>query len=393
MKNIKKYLMIPGPTQVPTEVALASAMPMINHRSKDFKDVLLNITTKMKKFYKTEKGEIFVLTSSGTGGMETAIVNTLSPNDKVLVLSIGNFGERFAKICKSYGLDTETIDFEYGSAIDPKVVDERLSKDKNKEIKAVLMQHNETSTGVVNNIEAVAKVIKKHGALIIVDAVSGLLSADLRMDEWGLDVVVSGSQKAFMVPPGIAFIGISERTWDYIEKSKLPKFYYDLKQYKKFVANGETPWTPAISVCFGLNKAIDMLLEEGIENVIKRHEELRNATRAGVRALDGFKLLAKDECASRAVTSVYPKEGVDAEEFRKIVREKYGVVLAGGQGSLKGKIFRISHLGYIDQLDTIAAFAAIEMALVEMGQKIELGKSISAIQESLLNKVAISSKS
>ena len=362
---LKQYLLIPGPTPVPPEVLSALSHPMINHRSADFKAVLTDVTEGLKWSYQT-KNDVLILTASGTGAMEAAIVNTLSPGEKIMILNIGAFGSRFVKIAKAYGLNVDEVKVERGKAADPKVVEQKLKEDRNKEIKAVIFQQNETSTGVLNDVKSIASVVQSHGALVIVDAVSGLLTADLRVDEWGLDVVAAGSQKAFMVPPGLSFVSMSEKAWKAYESSKLPKFYFDLGAAKKFAQTGETPWTPCLTIAFGLQVAFKMLKAEGLENIFKRHDVLANAVRAGVKAL-GFGLLADDSHASRAVTAIVPPAGIDAEALRKTVREKYGVVLAGGQEDLKGKIFRMGHLGYMDKMDIIAAFSALELVSSQMG--------------------------
>lgn len=383
-KPLKQLLLIPGPTPVPHDVAIAGAKPMINHRSADFKKIIQEITGAIQHFLGT-KNDVFTLTSSGTGGLEAAIVNVLAPGEKVLSLSVGSFGERFQKICKTYGIEFEAINYPAGKGIDAKQVAEALAKDKDKKIKAVLLQQNETSTAVLNDVKAVAAEVKKHGALVIVDAVSGFLAAPLEMDAWGLDVVVSGSQKAFMSAPGLAFVAVSARAYEKIDKNPTPRFYFDLRLSKKFFETGETPWTPAVATAQSVHTALMILKEEGAESIFARHARLRNAVRAGVRAL-GFGLLADDSVASPAVTAIVPTADVDAEKFRALVRNEFGVVLAGGQGDLKGKIFRIGHLGYVTELDIISAFAAMEMALVKLGKTVKLGSSVQAIQEVLLDK-------
>jgi len=378
---LKQYLLIPGPTPVPPEVLSALSHPMINHRSSDFKAVLTEVTEGLKWSYQT-KNDVLILTASGTGAMESAIVNTLSPGDKILILNIGAFGSRFVKIAKAYGLNVDEVKVERGKAADPKIVEQKLREDKNKEIKAVIFQQNETSTGVLNDVKSLAAAVHSHGALVIVDAVSGLLTADLKVDEWGLDVVTAGSQKAFMVPPGLSFVSMSEKAWKAYETAKLPKFYFDLGQAKKFAQTGETPWTPCLTIAFGLQVAFKMLKAEGLENIFKRHDVLANAVRAGVKAL-GFGLLADDSHASRAVTAIIPPAGIDAEALRKTVREKYGIVLAGGQEDLKGKIFRMGHLGYMDKMDMIAAFSALELVSSQMGAKVKIGSSVAVVEEML----------
>jgi len=378
---LKQYLLIPGPTPVPPEVLSALSHPMINHRSSDFKTVMTDVTEGLKWSYQT-KNDVLILTASGTGAMESAIVNTLSPGDKILILNIGAFGSRFVKIAKAYGLNVDEVKVERGKAADSKVLEQKLKEDKNKEIKAVLFQQNETSTGILNDVKNLAAAVHSHGALVIVDAVSGLLTADLRVDEWGLDVVAAGSQKAFMVPPGLSFVSMSEKAWKAYESAKLPKFYFDLGAAKKFAQTGETPWTPCLTIAFGLQVSFRMLKAEGLDNIFMRHEKLSNAVRAGVKAL-GFGLLADDSHASKAVTAVIPPAGIDAEALRKACREQYGVVLAGGQEDLKGKIFRIGHLGYMDKMDMIAAFSALEIVGSQMGAKIKLGNAVAAVEEML----------
>ena len=381
MASLKQYLLIPGPTPVPPEVLSALSHPMINHRSSDFKAVLSEVTEGLKWAYQT-KNDVLILTASGTGAMEASLINTLSPGDKIIIANIGAFGARFAKIAKAYGLNVDEIKVERGKAVDPKDIDAKLKADKNKEIKAVVFQQNETSTGVINDVKTIASVVKAHGALIIVDAVSGLLTADLKVDEWGLDVVAAGSQKAFMVPPGLSFVSMSERAWKAYETAKTPRFYFDLGAAKKFAATGETPWTPCLTIAFGMQVSIRMLKAEGLENIFARHEKLSKAVRSGVKAL-GFGLLTEDSCASKAVTPVIPPAGIDAEALRKAVREQFGVVLAGGQEDLKGKIFRIGHLGYIDKMDMVTAFSALEIVGSQMGAKIKMGSAVAAVEEML----------
>lgn len=378
----KEYLMIPGPTPVPVNILSAASKNMINHRGPSFSSMFKEIVEGVKWAYQTSN-DLIVLTSSGTGGMEAAIVNFLSPGDKIVILNIGAFGSRFVKIAKAYGADVVEIKSERGKAADTAKLEEALNSDKNKEIKAVLFQQNETSTGVLNDVAKIASMIKKHGALIIVDAVSGLLTAPLKTDEWGLDVVVSGSQKAFMVPPGLAFISVSSKAWEAHKNAKMPRFYFDLTAAKKFAEIGETPWTPALSVIYAMQESVRILKAEGLDNIFARHEKMQKMARAGLKAL-GLKLLADDSVASKAVTAVFPPEGVEADAMRKLVREKFGVVLAGGQEDLKGKLFRMGHLGYIDQMEVIAAIAALEVALAHLGFSVKKGAGVAAAEEVLL---------
>lgn len=379
-KLIKYNLMIPGPTPVPTRILAAMNHDMIGHRGPLFSAVMKEVMEDLKWAYET-KNDIFVYPCSGTGGMETAVVNTLSPGDKVIVLNIGNFGSRFAKICKAYGADVNDVKFERGKAADPAVLEAELKKGP---VKAVLFQQNETSTGVLNNVETLAKVVRENQgeALIIVDAVSGMMAAPLKTDEWELDVVVSGSQKAFMVPPGIAAVSISARAWKAYEVSKCPKHYWDWALMKEEAPKGHTYTTPPESLIFGMREGLRMLKEEGRENVFARHKFNRDLCRAAARGL-GLKLLADDAHASPAVTAIFPPEGIDGEEVRKLMRDDFNVEVAPGQSELKGKIFRIGHLGYVDSLDIIGAFAALEVLFKRLGAKINFGAGVLAAMEML----------
>lgn len=354
----KQYLMIPGPTMVPERVLRAMVREMINHRGPEFAKILTDVTEGVKKCFKT-KNDLFIIPSSGSGAMESAAVNVLSEGDDVLVLNIGAFGSRWAKILKAFRANVDEIKFEHGKSADIKTVEKKL---KEKKYEAVFFQHNETSTGVLNDVKLLAQVIKKYDTLIVVDAVSGLLTSDLRTDEWGLDVVVAASQKAFMLPPGLSFISFSKKAWLAYEKAKMPRFYWDFKSMKDWADKGQNPFTPPVSLYYGLVEALKMIEEEGLENVFERHKKLRDMTHAGLKKLN-LKLLASDTDASCAVTAVFPPENIAADDLRKKVKEKYGVVLAGGQEDLKGKIFRIGHLGYCSETDIMVAIDAISKCL------------------------------
>ncbi|MEW6556663.1 MAG: alanine--glyoxylate aminotransferase family protein [Elusimicrobiota bacterium] len=355
---MKQYLMIPGPTMVPERILRAMVREMINHRGPEFKELLLKVTDGVKKCFKTEN-DLFIIPSSGTGGMEAAVVNILSEGDDVLVLNIGAFGSRWTKILKAFRANVDELKFERGKSADIETIESKL---KEKKYKAVFFQQNETSTGVLNHVKSVAEIIKKYDALIVVDAVSGLLTADLKTDEWGLDVVVAASQKAFMLPPGLSFVSFSKKAWQYYEKSKMPKFYWDFKLMKDFADKGQNPVTPPVSLYYGLEESLKMLEEEGLENVFDRHKKLKDLARNGLKKI-GLKLLASDEIASCAVTAVFPPENVAADDLRKKVKQNYGVVLAGGQEELKGKIFRIGHLGYCTETDIMVSLDAISKCL------------------------------
>ncbi len=374
----KEYLMIPGPTPVPGDVLSAMSKQMVGHRGPVFAKIYKEAEEGIKWAHQTSNDLLFV-TGSGTAGMEASVANMFSAGDKVLVANIGNFGDRFVKICKAYSLDVIDLKFERGKAADPAKVDKALSE--NKGVKGLLFQQNETSTAVLNDIESIAKVAGKHDVLTIVDAISGLLTAPLETDKWGLDVVISGSQKAFMVPPGLAFVSVSSKAWKYCESSKLPKHYWDFGTLKNYSGKGQTYTTPPETLFFALVESFKILKKEGLQNIFKRHEVNMKAMRAGVRAL-GRGLLAEDSCASRAVTAIIPPDGIDGEQVRSEIR-KYGVEVAPGQGDLKGKIFRIGHLGYIDKLDIVAVFGALEMTLKDLGAKIEPGRGVAAVLKEL----------
>jgi aspartate aminotransferase-like enzyme len=385
-KFVSPLLMIPGPTPVPHDIALAGAQDMISHRGGKFKKVMLDVTAKLKTLLQT-KNDVVVLTCSGTGGMEAAVANAFSKGDKVLVVSIGNFGKRWVKLGKTYGLDVQVLEYNYGQSIDPSAVKAILSKDADKAIKGVLFQMNETSTAVLNDVEEIAKVVKGHGALVVVDAISGFLATDLKVDEWGLDIVVTGSQKAFMIPPGLAVLAVSEKAKAAFAKSDIPKFYFDLTKAIKEAAEGQTPWTPAVALIYQLKVALDILTEEGLPSIFARHDRLMKATRAAARSM-GLKLLNEDDStASRAVTAIYPPEGIKADDIRKVLADEFGITVANGQDELKGKIFRIGHLGYIDPKDILAAIACLELALTKLGSKVQWGKGVQAVQDILMKEV------
>ena len=378
----KRQLRIPGPTPVPPQIARAGAKPMMGHRSGDFMELCKRVAAKLKTVFQTEE-DVFILTSSGTGALEAAVANTVSPGDQVLVLVSGVFGERFGKIAAKYGAEVETIRCQYGQAIDPEEVRSFLKA--NPQIKVVFATHCETSTGVLNDLQKISEAV--HSApgnpLLVVDTVSSMGGADFQTDNWGIDIAASGSQKAFMLPPGLAFITVSPRSWEIIEANTSPCFYFDLLAYRKSLPKGQTPYTPAVSLFYQLEEALDMMLEEGLENIYKRHLLLRDMVRAGIRALN-LPLFVADEHASPTVTSILGPEGLDVEALRKLLNQKYNVVLAGGQGDLKGKIFRIGHMGYAEPIDFLEVLASLELALAELGWQVEKGAAVAAAEEVLL---------
>lgn len=356
-------LRIPGPTPCPPEVLQSMTKQMIDHRGKEFGQIFTDVTEKLKQMFQT-KNDLFILTGSGTGGMEAAVVNTLSPGDRVLAVSIGAFGDRFAGIAKTFGADVVPLNSELGKPADPDAIRRALKADAT--IKAVLVTHNETSTGVTNDLAAISKAVKEFERLLIVDAISSLGSINLPVDEWNVDVAISGSQKGWMVPPGLAMVSFSADAWKAHAQAKMPRFYWDFTQAKNFMARGgQTPWTPAVSTIFAFSAALDILSKEGLPNIIARHARVAKKTRDGVKAL-GLKLLADERYASNTVTAVWPPEGVDPGKLRGVLRDKHQVVLAGGQGKLDGKIFRIGHLGWVDEGNIERVLLCLKLTLGEL---------------------------
>lgn len=380
----KQYLMVPGPTPVPPAVMAAIAMPVIGHRTDNFARMHEQIVQKVQQVFQT-KNDVFILTNSGTGALETAIANTVSPGDKVLSLITGNFGERFAKIAKAYNADVIDVNFGYGNDVDLKAVEKKLGE--HPDVKVVLATQNETSTGVCNDIEGIGALVAKTPALLLVDGVSGVGGIEIKVDEWGVDMLCTASQKAFMLPPGLAMISVSDKAWEAVEKSKSPRFYFSLPACKKVYDKWNTAYTPSVSLFYGLDASLDMMLAEGLENVYQRHALLARATRAAVKAL-GLKLLAEDRCASNVLTGVWGPENVGADELRKIIKNNYGVTFAGGQGPVKGKIFRIAHMGFCDKMDVIIAVSALEMGLAQAGYPVKLGAGVKAAQEVFLGGIS-----
>ena len=364
MEN-KHMLMIPGPTPVPEKVLLAMAKHPIGHRSGDFSKIIAEINQGLKWLHQTTN-EVLSLNVSGTGAMEAGIINFLSPGDRVLVGSNGKFGDRWAQISEAFGLKVDRITAEWGKPLDTEEFRTQLAADTNKEIKAVIVTHSETSTGVLNDVETINKYVKEHGeALIIVDAVTSLGAYNVPIDEWDLDVVASGSQKGYMLPPGMGFVSVNDKAWKAYETAKLPRFYMDLGKYKKANAKDSTPFTPPVNLMYGLQASLQMMQTEGLENIFARHERLTKATRAGVKAL-GLDLFAADDCASTAATAIVPSS-VEAEQIRGTMRKKYDIALAGGQDHLKGKIFRIGHLGFVSDRDVLTVISCLEATLIELG--------------------------
>ena len=364
-------LRIPGPTPVPREVAEAGAAEMINHRGPEFAELIARVTEGAKQVYQTQH-DVLILTTSGTGGMEAAVVNHVSPGDKVLVVTIGVFGKRFIEIVQTYGGQPQELAFDYGTAADPNRVDEALAADP--DLRAVLVTHNETSTGATNPLRDIAEVVRKHDRLLIVDAISSLSSIPVETDAWGLDVVVSGSQKGWMVAPGLAFVSVSERAWAAQERCTTPRYYFDLKRAKTSAESGQTPWTPAVSLFFQLDRALQMIQQEGLQNVFERHRRLAERVRSGVQSL-GLELFAAEGARSDTVTAIKAPEGVDGQEFVRTARTEFGTVFAGGQSTLRGKIIRFGHMGLVSEEDVAGGLRALEQTLAKVGRPTSVARS------------------
>ena len=378
----KLTLMIPGPTPVPETVLKAMGRHPIGHRSGEFQAIVRRTTEQLKWLHQTSS-DVLVITGSGTAAMEAGMINTLSRGDKVLCGDNGKFGERWVKVARAYGLEVDVVSAEWGQPLDPEAFRTALEADTEKQIKAVILTHSETSTGVINDLETIARYVKAHGtALTIADCVTSLGASNVPMDAWGLDVVASGSQKGYMLPPGLSFVAMSDRAWAAYATSDLPKFYLDLGPYRKTAAKDSNPFTPAVNLYFGLEAALDMMQKEGLEAIFARHERHRAAAQAGMEAI-GLPLFAATGHGSPAITAVAP-EGLDAELLRKTVKEKFDILLAGGQDHLKGKVFRIGHLGYVCDRDVLTAVSAIEATLQSLGlHKGTMGAGVAATSAAL----------
>ncbi|MFL2641173.1 MAG: pyridoxal-phosphate-dependent aminotransferase family protein [Thermodesulfobacteriota bacterium] len=369
---MKNYVLTPGPVPVPEFVMLEMAKPIIHHRTEEFEEIFYKATQGLKKVFMTEE-EVLILASSGTGAMDAAICNTLSKGDTALVVNGGKFGERWLKICKAYGVNTIEIKVEWGKAVSPKVIEDALKE--NKSIKAILIQASETSTGVEHPIEDIAKLTKSRDDIIlIVDGITAVGAFPVEFDKWGIDILIGGSQKAFMMPPGLAFIVLSKKAWDFNNKSDLPKFYLDLSQAHKNSLKKTSPWTPAVTLVIGLNAVLEYFEKLGLEKLFERHSILSEATTKGFEAM-GLENFAKG-CTSTALSVIKSPEGIDAGLIIKGLKKKYGMIVAGGQDQAKGKIFRITHMGYVDKADIISVIAGVEGILTELKYKFEPGSGV-----------------
>jgi serine---pyruvate transaminase len=374
---MKTRLFTPGPVMVPEKVLLKMAEPIFHHRTPEYERLFEDVCTKLKKVFLTE-GDVLTLASSGTGAMEAAVVNTLAKGDKAVAVRGGKFGERWYEICTAYGIETIPLDVEWGRAVAPEAVGKVL--DANPGVKAVFTTQSETSTGVITDLKALGEVMRKYDAALVTDAVSGLGAHELRQDEWGIDIVMSGSQKTFMLPPGLGFVSVAKGSWKYIERANLPRYYWDLRKYKKSLDKKQNPFTPAVTLLVGLRETLDMILAEGLENVWRRHEVVASAMRAGVAAI-GLSIFPKDP--SNVLTTISVPEGLDGGALVKSLK-KNGIFPAGGQDALKGKIIRIAHIGYLDEYDVLAALSGLERSLREIGYSFDAGASLKAAQEVLI---------
>jgi len=374
---MKTRLFTPGPTPVPQDVLLEMAKPITHHRLPVYEESFANVNKGLKYIFQTQN-DVYTLTSSGTGGMEAAVSNLLKRGDRALVVRGGKFGERWGELCEAYGIEFTPIDIEWGKSINPQQVDDALREKP--DIRAVFTTQSETSTGALNDIEAIGEAVKNHDALLIVDAITGIGVHSLKFDEWRVDAAVTGSQKGLMIPPGLAFVSLSDRAWDAVETSDLPKYYFSFEKARKALEKGQNPFTPALTLVMGLELALGQIEAEGLAQLFKRHERLAEATRVGVKAL-GLELLA--EKPSNVLTAVKVPEGIDGKALVSYLRNDLGILFAGGQGHLKGRIFRIAHIGYFDDFDILIAIGGLERALKAVGHDVKLGAGLAATQDYL----------
>jgi serine---pyruvate transaminase len=373
----KRYLFTPGPTPVPPEVLEAMSRPILHHRSSDFRKIFERCLAQLAEVYRTE-GDVLLYTASGTGGMESAVSNLTRPGDRVVVVSAGHFGERWVELTRNFGCEVVELRYEWGETPAPDDLAQRLGELGG--AKVVFTTHSETSTGVVADVQGLAAAAKEAGALVVVDAVSSLGAVPLETDAWGLDAVISGSQKALMTPPGIATVSVSGEAWSAVEQDAQSRYYFDWNRTRYGQERFDPAFTPAVSVVVGLEVALALLLEEGLEQAFERHARLGRACRAGAKAM-GLELFSPDDDRSAVVTAINAPDGIDSGELVQTLRDRQGIVLAPGQGPLKGKIFRIGHIGYYDVFDITTALAGVELVLSELGADIERGVAITAALE------------
>ncbi|NTV47739.1 MAG: alanine--glyoxylate aminotransferase family protein [Chlorobiales bacterium] len=380
----RNHLYSPGPTNVPQSVLNAMNVAMEDHRSPAFPKLLKPLLADLKKVFKTEAGQAFIFPATGTAGWEVAFTNTLNPGDKVLIYRFGQFGHLWAAMGKRLGLDVEVHEVPWGKGIPLDHLEARLKEDASHEIKAVLATHNETSTGVTNDLKTLNDIIQEHGAISVVDGVTSVGAIPLKMDEWKIDVVVSGSQKGFMIPPGLAFLACSKKAWKAYEDCKNPSFYFNFGAYKKSAAENTTPYTPNVSLIMALRETLKMMKAEGLENIFNRHAKLAAGLRAGVRSM-GLQLFVEDDSiASNAITSILPPDGITVPDIRKTLNKDFDIVVANGQNQLQDKIFRMGHLGFVSERDLITAIGSLEMALAKLGHKSPKGEATTAAIKALI---------
>ncbi len=373
---MKRYLLAPGPTPIPPEVLQAMALPILHHRAPEYEALFADVRRDLRLVFQC-RNEVLMFAASGTGAMEGAVVNTLSPGDPVVVIRGGKFGERWADICEAYGVRVLPVDVPYGKSVDPGSVAEILKREP--AVRAVFATQSETSTGAVHDVQALAAIVGATDALLVVDAISSLGVMDLPMDAWGVDIVVAGSQKGLMLPPGLAFAALSDKAWARVPESRLPKYYFNFTSERKAIEKNQSAYTPAVSLVVGLREALRLILTEGLPNVFARHDRLARATRAGVQVL-GLELFA--EHPGCACTAVKAPAGIESGAIVKGYRKR-GITIAGGQGSMKGKIFRIAHMGYADNSDVLIALGTLELVLAELGYPVKLGEGVRAAQQIL----------
>lgn len=380
MQMKKTFLMAPGPTPVPPEALAAMSQPIIHHRTTEFSSIMEEVREGLKYLFQTQE-EVVPFASTGTGAMEAAVVNVLSPGDKAICIRGGKFGERWQELCDAFGVEAINIDVEWGTPVNPTLVADTLRA--HPDVKAVYVQASETSTGVRHDVEALAEIVRDTQAVLVVDGITAVGVFDIPTDRWGLDIVVSGSQKAFMLPPGLSFMCVAtEKAWEMVKTSRLPKYYFDFRKEYKNVKDNTSAYTPAVSLVIGLRETLRKIKEEGLENVFARHDRLARATRAAMQAI-GLELFAK-ESPSNALTAVKVPEGIDGAAIPRILREEYGITIAGGQSQLKGKIFRIAHMGFAVDWDVIVAVAGVERVLHRLGYEVDFGAGVGAAQQILL---------
>lgn len=370
----KQYLLSPGPTPIPESSLSSAVLPLIHHRTAEFSNMYASIIEGLQYVFQTQE-DVYILTSSGSGAMQAAVVNILSAGEKVLTINCGKFGERWGKICRVFGLDVHEINLEWGAGYSKHELEAELSRDPN--IQAVFSTLSETSTGTVYDIKGYAEVTSQHGALFVVDGISGIGATPCPMDDWNIDVLISGSQKAFMTPPGLAYIAFSRKAWKKVETSTLPRFYFDAREYRKSHAKKTTPWTPATSLLMQQKNALDIIRRIGLKNLFRHHHFLGEACRAGIKALE---LELFSSCPGDILTAVTVPKECDGKKLLSIMQDKYGIIVAGGQSQYQGLLFRIAHLGYTSAFDIITALSALEMTLRDLGYPFEPGSSVKAAE-------------